>query len=81
MVSQLGLQSTGKLGDVRLRERRKVFVRTGSFLLGYAKKKASYITDACANPADLGVVKLTVRLHRKNSNGVRVFEPEVSAEI
>lgn len=70
----------GSDGKIRLKHRKKIYARTGSFLRGYRDGEASYITDAAGNPTDLGVVKLeiTPRRNRGDKKDVRRLDIHVS---
>lgn len=70
MSSKLGL--TGGSGGVRLREKKILYGRTGSFLKGYEPEVGSYVSKALLNPSDLGTIKieLTPKQKRKFRDGV-----------
>jgi len=61
------LQLTGGK-NLKLRNKKKLIARTGSFLMAYVPEKKSYIADAAMNPVDLGVLKieLTPKRDRKD---------------
>jgi hypothetical protein len=55
-VSTMELKSGS--GSIKLRNKKKLIGRTGSFLKGYIPEKKSYIADGAMNPTDLGVLKI-----------------------
>jgi len=61
-VSTLEL-SHGK-GALKLRNKKKLIGRTGSFLKGYVPEKVSYVADMALNPTDLGVLKIELTPRR-----------------
>jgi hypothetical protein len=69
MSSKLCLQSG--CGSLKLREKKLLYARTGSFLKGYEVDEPSYVTKKLLNPTDLGTVKieLTPKQKRKYSEG------------
>lgn len=66
MSNRLRLTSGGS--SIALENQKIVMARTGSFLKGYENEKASYITDACMPPSDLGVVTITITPCRSSKN-------------
>lgn len=54
-----------------VKERKKVFVRAGSFVRGYVPGKKSYVADGAMNPTDLGFVTLRLTLRRDKKKGGR----------
>lgn len=56
MASKLRLSGNGE--NLKLLNKKQLYARCGSFLIGYAENKASYITDKNLNPTDLGVIKI-----------------------
>lgn len=67
MTTRLGLNNAGP--GVHLKDKKKVYARTGSFLMGYAEDRPSYVAKALLTPNDLGTVKieLTPKLKNKGS--------------
>lgn len=63
MSSKLGLTSGSK--GVRLREKKMLYGRTGSFLKGYEPETGSYVSKALLNPADLGSIKIELTPKQK----------------
>jgi len=62
MKSRLRL-SDSKRG-ISLENRKIVMARTGGFLRGYVKGKASYIADGAYSPSDMGTVTITMTPQR-----------------
>jgi hypothetical protein len=58
-------------GALTVQERQVMYARTGSFLKCYVSGKGSYIVDTCKKPADLGGIKIGLRLRRPCKDGVR----------
>jgi hypothetical protein len=56
-------------GSLRLRDKKILKARTGSFLRGYVPGEASYVTDGCYRPADIGVVKIELTPKRDRRGG------------
>ena len=50
---------------LELRQRKQLYIRTGSFLKGYEDNRSSYVADAAMNPTDLGVVKIEMTPRRE----------------
>lgn len=65
------LELTHGVGGLRLREKKLLYARTGSFLKAYEDGKPSYVAKALLNPADLGTVKieLTPKQKRRYRDG------------
>ena len=53
-------------GTMRIRARKILFARTGSFLKGYVPDKPSYITKGLLPPTDIGVIKIELTPRRKS---------------
>lgn len=66
----VALKTRLELGDNKLRQKKILLARTGSFLRGYAPDQASYVARGQMTPTDLGVIKieLTPRRNKKNNN-------------
>ena len=56
---------------MRVKQKKQLFARTGSFLKGYEDNKASYVTDKLLNPTNLGTIKIEITPKRVqvNENG------------
>ena len=61
-----------------IKQKRKYFVRTGSFLKAYDAGKASYVAGRALNPVDLGAVPIMITPRRRIINGrqERTFDME-----
>lgn len=64
--SKLFLSGQGK--NMRLRHKKQLFIRTGSFLKGYEPGQVSYVVDCAMNPTDLGVVKIEITPRKSNGD-------------
>ena len=53
--------------DMKVRFRKQMFVRTGSFLKGYEDGESSYVADSSMSPVDLGSVCVDMTLKRKSA--------------
>lgn len=62
--SKLYLSGQGK--NLKLRHKKQLFIRSGSFLKGYEPGKVSYVVDGAMNPTDLGVVKIEITPKKTN---------------
>lgn len=60
--------TTGK-GSLRLRQKKILYARTGSFLRAYVDGEASYIVDMGGRPSDLGLVKIELTPRRSSKDG------------
>lgn len=78
-VPKLVLKNTKN--GVRLKHKRQLFARTGSFLKGYEPGYASYVADAAMNPTDLGFVKITMTPKRVTTDGVKEFSIDLKATL
>jgi len=65
------LELTQGSDGIRLREKKLLYARTGSFLKSYEVDKPSYVTKRLLNPSDLGTVKIELqpKQKRKMVNG------------
>lgn len=61
-ISRMSLE--GGKGALRVKQKKSLVVRTGSFLRGLVEEEASYIADRAANPTDLGVAKIEMTPRR-----------------
>jgi predicted phosphodiesterase len=66
MTSKLCLNSGAN--GITLKNRKQLYIRTGSFLRGYVDNHASYIAKMGLNPADLGVVKIELTPRKRADN-------------
>lgn len=55
-----------------LKERRRLYIRTGSFLRGYKDGEASYIVDNAYNPVEMGGIIIECTLRRTKGRGLWV---------
>lgn len=55
-------------GNMILKHRKQLYIRTGSFLRGYVDGQPSYVAKKLLNPSDLGVVKIELMPKKKSSN-------------
>jgi hypothetical protein len=80
MITRLHL--SGQDGTrLKVRHRKVVFARTGSFLKGYESGKASYIADRAMNPTDLGVVKIELTPRRDRTERTDYQYIDIHASI
>ena len=56
-------------GVPKLKERKILLARTGSFLRGYVPGKISYVADRMLNPTNLGCVKIELTPRREGKRG------------
>jgi len=80
-ISRLRLAEAGNCGDVRLRQRKVLLARTGSFLKGYVHNEPSYVTDAALSPTDLGVVKIELTLKREQRKDGSAYHVDIHASV
>jgi hypothetical protein len=73
--SRLMLSGCGE--KIKLKHKKQLYVRTGSFLKGYEPEQISYVADMALNPADLGVVKIEMTPKKKQSG----FSVDLHASI
>jgi hypothetical protein len=59
----------GGSGNLKVRYKKIYYVRSGSFLRGYVKGQANYVTDRCLRPAVLGVVRIEMTPKRNRKDG------------
>jgi len=79
MQSKLYLSNTKDPKDLKVRHKKIISARTGSFLKAYESGKQSYVVDKLLRPTDLGVVKIEIQTMRKKTNGdVREIDVHVS---
>ena len=64
-----------------IKERRQLFMRTGSFLKAYQKDTASYIVDLAASPSNLGSVRVMMTPHRPTAQGKKSFVVDLEAAV
>jgi len=63
MTTKMEINSTLN-GEIILKHKKQIFLRTGSFLDSHKDGHASYVVDANMNPTDLGVVKIELTPRR-----------------
>jgi len=68
-------------GRLKLRHRKQLYIRTGSFLKGYENNKVSYVADMALSPTNLGVVKIEITPRRKNNEQENRFYLDLHASI
>lgn len=75
-IPRLRLQEGARANTIKLKQRKILLARTGSFLRGYTPGHASYIVDGAMSPTDLGVVKieLTVKRRQHRENGRKMAD-------
>jgi hypothetical protein len=59
------LELTHGSSGVRLREKKLLYARTGSFLKGYENNAPSYVAKKLLNPTDMGTVKIELTPKQK----------------
>ncbi len=64
----VAMKSRLYLQDTRLRQKKILLGRTGSFLLGYMDNQPSYVAKGAMTPSDLGVIKIELTPRRNNKN-------------
>jgi hypothetical protein len=64
----IAMKSRLYLSHNRLRQKKVLLGRTGSFLLGYVDGQASYVARGAMCPTDLGVIKIELTPRRNNKN-------------
>jgi hypothetical protein len=79
MRNRLYLQPT-KLG-VRLKSKKVIFARTGSFLKGYDDGTASYVAKGLMAPSDLGTISVKITPQRNTINGIRELNLDVHVSV
>lgn len=75
------LELTSSKGGVKLKQKKRLLARTGSFLKGYVEDKASYVADMALNPTDLGVVKIELTPKRNRKEGDESFYIDIHTSI
>ena len=68
-ITRLYLTHGNNTQELKVRDREIYLIRTGSFLRGFVKGKASYVTDKLFNPTNLGWIELQCMLKRDQSGG------------
>lgn len=63
MSSRLTLSGMGR--EMKVRHKKMLFARTGSFLKAYEENRPSYVADMAMNPSDLGVIKIELTPKRE----------------
>ena len=80
-ISRLRLAEVGQGGGVRLKQRKVVLARTGSFLKGYCEGHASYVADGAMSPTDLGVIKIELTPRRERRDKQRHTHIDIHASV
>lgn len=65
----IAMKSRLYLADDRLRQKKILLGRTGSFLLGYVDNQPSYVARGAMTPCDLGVIKIELTPRRNEKKG------------
>jgi|TARA_R110000824_G_scaffold188467_3_gene369812 predicted phosphodiesterase len=68
-------------GALTVKERQVMYARTGSFLKCYVSGKGSYIVDTAKKPADLGGIKIGMRLRRPERKGKRTLSVDMESIV
>jgi len=74
-LSKLYLQGT------RLRQKKILLGRTGSFLRGYVPDQPSYVAKAQLKPCDLGVIKIELTPKRNKKNGEDDYYVDIHCSV
>ena len=56
-------------GGIKLKQKRQLLCRSGSFLKGYHDGAASYTVAGLFRPSDLGSIQISISFHRDKKNG------------
>jgi hypothetical protein len=85
MGSRMKLTDGTAVG-LRVKERRQLYIRTGSFVKAYEAGTPSYVSRKALNPADLGVVRVLiepkrVRVRRKDMPGHEKMDLVLGARL
>jgi hypothetical protein len=59
----------GKNGELKLKQQRQFYCRTGSFQKSYEAGKGGFATGRLMRPADLGVLQISIGFHRDTKEG------------
>lgn len=65
----------------RIKQKRQLLCRSGSFLKGYQDNSISYEIFRLYKPSDLGALKLTIGFHRDQTKGDDLIITDLSAEV
>ena len=79
LKTSLYLTNGGK--EVKLKQRKILLGRTGSFLRGYVDNAPSYIAELALPPTDLGVLKIELTPKRSCKNGDDTFYIDIHCSI
>jgi hypothetical protein len=66
---------------VKLKQRKVLLARTGSFLKGYVPGHASYVADCAMSPTDLGVIKIELTPRRKSHEKREEYHIDIHASV
>ena len=80
-ISRLGLEENVRGESVKLKQRKVLLARTGSFLKGYVPGHASYIVDGAMSPTDLGVIKIELTPCRKRHGKTEEYHIDIHASV
>ena len=69
------------LEDTRLRQKKILLGRTGSFLRGYVPDQPSYVAKAQLKPCDLGVIKIELTPRRNKKNGEDDYYVDIHCSV
>ncbi len=67
--------------DLKVRNRKQLYARTGSFLTGYKDNMASYVTDKLLNPTNLGTIKIEITPKHYRENKQQNFYLDIHASL
>jgi len=77
----VAMKSRLYLAKDRLRQKKILLGRTGSFLLGYVDNQASYVAKGAMTPCDLGVIKIELTPRRNEKDGEDDYYIDIHASI
>ena len=69
--------TSGRDGALNVKQKRYWLIRSGSFLRGYIDGESTYPVASLYQPNDLGVVRLTVDMHRSQVGGQDRITPDI----
>ena len=74
------LEATGTGGNLKVRYKKQLLVRSGSFLRGYVDGETSYVADALMTPCDLGVIRIILTAKRDRTKGQECVDIDIHAD-
>jgi hypothetical protein len=77
----VALKTRLELADDKLRQKKVLLARTGSFLRGYVPDQPSYVAKGQMTPCDLGVIKIELTPRRNKKNGEDDYYVDVHASL